>query len=79
MTMCSRNELEIILKQMIEVYRSVYGSEIVKVVLFSPTISSGGKIPVAENAHIVESFSIGQSERVSYKIKKGTAASTSIS
>ena len=34
MTMCSRNELEIILKQMIEVYRSVYGSEIVKVVLY---------------------------------------------
>lgn len=34
MTMCSRNELEIILKQMIEVYRSVDGSEIVKVVLY---------------------------------------------
>lgn len=33
MTMCSRNELEIILKQMVEVYRSVYGSEIVKVAL----------------------------------------------
>ena len=32
--MCSRNELEIILKQMVEVYRSVYGSEIVKVVLY---------------------------------------------
>lgn len=32
--MCAPNELEIILKRMVEVYRSVYGSEIVKVVLY---------------------------------------------
>lgn len=32
--MCTRNELESILKQMADIYRSVYGSGIVKMVLY---------------------------------------------
>lgn len=32
--MCTHNELEIILKKLIEVYRTVYGDAIVKVVLY---------------------------------------------
>ena len=32
--MCTQSELDLILKQMLRIYRSVYGSEIVRVVLY---------------------------------------------
>lgn len=32
--MCTRNELDLILQQMAEIYRSVYGEKIVKIVLY---------------------------------------------
>ena len=32
--MCTRKELDLILQQMLRIYRSVYGSEIVRVILY---------------------------------------------
>jgi predicted nucleotidyltransferase len=32
--MCTRNELEMILRQMVQIYQSVYGDRIVKIILY---------------------------------------------